>query len=307
MRGDNDNVHIYTGTGTGTGTDAGTGVNRRGAVGRRGILRGVLFGGVGVLSALPVLSRMSQRSLGAEAGTSAVLTALDIEREAVSSALGGFTERHRVGPYDVFEHLRGARRFFVSAGGIGKVNTAALGSSLAERFDLDSFFMVGVCGALDESLDVHSTVISSELYQVDYGRREGGELVRFRAGAFPFGEENLESWEVPESWREVALSLAGEMGDVRVGAVGSGDHFVVDAAYGRLLNRRYGVYTIDMESAALAQVAALRGLPMLAVRTATDNARGDGAVLDFEENLAFASARAAEVFVVLVLELPFGV
>lgn len=266
--------------------------------------RGVLLGSVGAVA----LSHMSRMSLAQESGASAVLTALDMEREAVAAKLGSLTRKHTVGPYEVSEHEHNGRKFFLATGGIGKVNTAALGATLAENFNPDSFFMVGVCGALDMSLKLHSTVISSELYQVDYGRRENGELIRFRAGALPFGDENLEGWTIPKPWHAAAATLVNEtdMRSVHLAPVCSGDHFVADHAYGDLLNRRYGVYTVDMESAALAQVAATRGLPMLTVRTATDNARGNAAVSDFEENLLMASARAAEIFADLAAILPFG-
>ncbi|MCU0463823.1 MAG: hypothetical protein MUF38_04565 [Anaerolineae bacterium] len=71
------------------------------------------------------------------------------------------------------------------------------------------------------------------------------------------------------------LALAQGLGGIEVGGRGaSGDLFVDSAAVRDELFERTGARTVDMETAAVAQVAAQNGLPFLAIRAVSDRAGG---------------------------------
>jgi adenosylhomocysteine nucleosidase len=80
--------------------------------------------------------------------------------------------------------------------------------------------------------------------------------------------------------------------------IASGDAFVEDPALAARLVAM-GCDLVDMEVAAVAQVAQMLGLPWAAVKAPTDGADGASAG-DFNANLKAAAARAARAVEALV-------
>jgi nucleoside phosphorylase len=75
--------------------------------------------------------------------------------------------------------------------------------------------------------------------------------------------------------------------------IASGDCFVECGARASLIRDALGATLVDMETAAVAQVAQILGLPWCAIKAATDEANQDSAD-DFHANLTAAARRAAE-------------
>jgi len=171
--------------------------------------------------------------------------------------------------------------------GLGKVNAAAAAALWAERTQPAALLMTGTCGRLGATTG--DAFWLAEAVQHDYGAARSDGFVTYPAGDWPMG---------PAADRPFAAMPDPGLG-LPHARIASGDSFLEcpDAA-ARLVAA--GCDLVDMEVAAVAQVAVMLGLPWAAVKAPTDAANGDSAG-DFHANLTAAAARAARAVEALVL------
>jgi adenosylhomocysteine nucleosidase len=74
----------------------------------------------------------------------------------------------------------------------------------------------------------------------------------------------------------------------------TGDQAIVSAEKRRWLWETFGADCVDMESAAVAQVCDLNGVPWVIVRAISDSA-GENSIAEFRQNLARGANAAAKV------------
>lgn len=86
------------------------------------------------------------------------------------------------------------------------------------------------------------------------------------------------------------------------GIIATGDIFVDDAATKEAIARDYGTICCEMEGAAIAQVAALNGLPCMILRCISDMANGD-AGMTFQQFEHIAAEKAAKMVHRMIREL----
>lgn len=92
---------------------------------------------------------------------------------------------------------------------------------------------------------------------------------------------------------------------VVVGGTGaSGPVFVDNKAFREYAHATFGARVLDMESAAVAQVAYVNGTPFIAFRSLSDLAGGDPAGNQFPVFLKFAAENSATVVRAFVKALP---
>lgn len=201
--------------------------------------------------------------------------------------------------------------------GIGKVNAALVATVLAERFAVGAFLFTGVAGGLDPALGIGDVVLAERLIQHDYGAIVEGRIRPYRPGALPFGERHAPlAFAVPEALLDAARAALGGLAlpevpaaatggaprrpRLHLGTVLTGDQFLAcEETRGRLMSEHRAI-AIEMEGAALAQVAEAYARPWLVVRAISDLA-GRESQRDFA---AFAEAAAAGAAAVVTRLLP---
>lgn len=159
--------------------------------------------------------------------------------------------------------------------GLGKVNAALAAGMIGG--DADLFVMSGTCGSLGAAPGAYWL---AEAVQHDYGANEPGRFRRYRAGEWPIGEAGEAHFA---AMPDPGLGLPHAR-------IASGDSFVAcpDAAADL---KSLGATLVDMEVAAVAQVAARLGKPWAAIKAVTDEANGASAD-DFHANLVRAAHSA---------------
>jgi len=143
------------------------------------------------------------------------------------------------------ERPRGAADVAVAVGGVGRANAARAAENLAAAHQLTALISFGFAGALVPELRVGDVVVDTC---------------------------------VPE-WQALVKGPAGRRS--RLGRIVTVDRVVRDAAARRQLARETGALAVDMESDAVAAVAAARGLPFAAIRGITDTVHRD-LVIDYD-------------------------
>lgn len=202
-----------------------------------------------------------------------ILAALPEEADALFPGTG-----ERVGGLFAERRLAvGGHSLAIATCGLGKVNAALCAGALAS--DAELLLMTGTCGSLGAAPGAYWL---AEALQHDYGANQPGLFRRYRAGEWPIGEAG-----------EAHFSAIPDPGlGLPHARIASGDSFVAcpDAAADLA---SLGATLVDMEVAAVAQVALRLGKPWGAIKAVTDDANDDSAG-DFHANLVRAARVAGQ-------------
>ena len=173
--------------------------------------------------------------------------------------------------------------------GLGKVNAAVVSTLLIEKFECELLLFSGVAGGIDPGIEIGEVIIGESLIQYDYGTLKNRELLPFRPGSIPTGESKneLEYSLDPKIKHKIKVSLP----NVRMGIILTGDVFLQCEETQKELFEKYGAQAIDMEGAAVAQVAEQFGIPAIVVRCLSDLAGADSQKLS-SKFLNMASKRS---------------
>ncbi len=157
--------------------------------------------------------------------------------------------------------------FYLAICGIGKVLSASgLSGIIVAHPEIDAYVNLGVGGSLDASkANLLSAVIGTGFVQHDMDTSPIGDPKAFLSGV------NL--IEVPAEKKLVSsLGKACEKAGVSVyeGVIVSGDNFVVDEEKKKGFVVEFNAISVDMESAAYAEVAYVYKKPFTALRIVSD-------------------------------------
>ena len=180
--------------------------------------------------------------------------------------------------------------------GVCKVNAAIAAQVLIDRFQADAIINAGTAGGIDPVVSIFDTVVSTEAAYHDVS---GEILTDFHPWLdsiwFP-GDPSLLS---------LARQASRDIGyPVHFGRIVTGEAFLS----GPGTEAVWAVFhplCADMESAAIAHVCHVNGIPFLSIRTITDSADHSAAAC-FEQNCRRASEIAAQVTRALLKYLAAG-
>ncbi|MBC7667911.1 MAG: 5'-methylthioadenosine/S-adenosylhomocysteine nucleosidase [Gemmatimonadaceae bacterium] len=225
--------------------------------------------------------------------------------------------------------------------GVSMVNAAMITQLGLDHFKIERIVFSGVAGGADPDLEVGDVVAPDSWVQsseMAYAREVHGGFAPpqgLTAGLPAFGmmyprpvRAQRDPGEAPEERLNfpadpALLKVARRVAErvtlqrcaadqcltkapkVVVGGVGgSGPVFVDNAAFRQYAHTTFGARVLDMESAAVAQVAYVNKTPFIAFRSLSDLAGGDPAGNQFPVFLKFAAANSATVVRAFVKALP---
>jgi adenosylhomocysteine nucleosidase len=189
--------------------------------------------------------------------------------------------------------------------GIGKVSAAMLATALILTARPRLIVFTGVAGGLQPGLHIGDVVIGDVLFQHDFGTLEPNGIQTYQPGHLPFLNPTEESgFRPPPALLMAALrrvrgldleSVNGHAPEIVNGNILTGDVFVNSATH-RMLLAGWGGKAVEMEGAALAQVAHEFGVPCLVVRALSDLAGAAAPSPElFAQFVEVASANSARV------------
>lgn len=204
--------------------------------------------------------------------------------------------RHLLG-VDFYIDEHEGRRVILAHAGCGKVAAAHAASILITKFGVEALVVTGTAGATDPA-DVGNTYLITHAFQHDYGAEQADQRTLYRPGNLPIGEQETKPgfYTDATTLEQLCLALEQNIDDrqLGIGTIATGDVFMNGTdAYVKALFEE-GVDLIDMETAAIAQVATMAGVPWVAAKSASDGAGTDSAE-QFQVNLEQAAGRAAEL------------
>lgn len=154
--------------------------------------------------------------------------------------------------------------------GLGKVNAAVVSTLLIEKFDCELLLFSGVAGGIDPGLRVGEVIIAESLIQYDYGNLKNRVILPFRPGSIPIGKPKNELEFSLD--RKIKNKIKASLPNIRMGKILTGDVFLQCEKTQKELFEKFGAHAIDMEGAAVAQVAEQFGIPTVVIRCLSDHA-----------------------------------
>lgn len=178
-----------------------------------------------------------------------------------------------------YRGILNGRDVVIVQSGVGKVHAAVCAQILIDLFSVDFIINTGIAGGLDNAIDIGDMVISTDALQHDMDTGEFG----YAPGQIP-GVDVL-SFQADESMVDLAVQACEKVNpDIKVfkGRIVTGDQFVNNSEKKQWLVDTFAGLCVEMEGAAIAQVAYLNQIPFLVIRAISDKA-DDSAHMDFPE------------------------
>jgi adenosylhomocysteine nucleosidase len=234
-----------------------------------------------------------------------ILCATPEELTALREFLHVAPEPRIFGASRIWTGRHGDTQIALAHSGIGKVNAAAAATLLLSEFRARALIFSGVAGGLNPRLGVGSVLLGARLATHDYGVIADGRFTATASGVIPLGAPPLTELdpvapEVAANLERLKAAVQDRLdAPVRLGAITTADYFLNCAATRDELHARLGADAIDMESGAVAQIAAAWDRPLYVIRTLSDLA-GEDSHIDYPR-LAAMAARASALCVVQLL------
>lgn len=213
----------------------------------------------------------------------AFLTAMQSEADALRTHL---TEEHisLSGGVTFYEGKVGDTPVVIAKSGVGKINAAHTATLLIMLYQPKGIIDSGVAGGLNVSKPM-DVVVASALCQHDFDTTPCGDPKGFIDGL------NRVFLETDENLTKRLLKC---LPTARIGIVASGDQFICDSEIANRIHAEFGAIACEMEGVAIAQVAAMHGVPFAAYRVISDGGN-DGAEVVFSRVALKAATLSGEI------------
>ena len=191
-------------------------------------------------------------------------------------------ENVTVEPYGGVEYHKGTlagKQVVVCCAGMGKANAAATTQVLITRFGAEKIIFSGIAGNMTSKIGIGDVVIGKTVLYHDaqldmicqnppYLKEYSGDPALIAAA-------------------EAACAACGVQS--LTGKIATGDLFVGDSATKAAIEAKCAPDCVEMEGAAVSQIAAKNGVPCVILRAMSDNADEDGHEVLVVKNSAFRS------------------
>lgn len=175
--------------------------------------------------------------------------------------------------------------------GVGKVHAARTTQVMIDNFELECIINVGVAGSVNDKLRIGDVLIGKHVVQHDFDITAFGHSKGYISG---IGNNIKCDEKLVLKFNEMINSIIERNYQIKLGVVATGDIFCTDIVMKDKIRANFDADVVDMECAAIAQVAYLNDLPFGVIRSVSDTPNGENES-DFEENLELASKRCANI------------
>lgn len=227
----------------------------------------------------------------------AIIGAMEEEVTLLRDNIDDQTQETVAGCEFTFGKMHGADIILLRSG-IGKVNAAMSTTILLEKYKPDCIINTGSAGGFNPSLNVGDAVISTEVRHHD---------VDVTAFGYEYGQvpQLPAAFAADEKLIKVAETAAQELDNFQIvkGLIVTGDSFMEDPVRVDFVRSKFNdLQAVEMEAAAIAQVAHRFDVPFVIIRSLSDIA-GKESELSFEQFIDKAATNSATLVMKMVAAL----
>lgn len=189
-----------------------------------------------------------------------IMGALPEEVEQIVSGL----EEKKVEEYAGVEYHMGKRsgmRLVVCCGGMGKANAASTTQVLITKYGVNGIIFSGIAGNMSSEIGIGDVVIGDEVIYHDAEDRMIAQSAPFTS---VYKADPLLRDAVEQGCRLTGVHYI-------LGKIATGDQFIGDADVKKTIVDKCGPDCVEMEGAAVAQVAMRNKVPFVVLRAMSDN------------------------------------
>lgn len=227
----------------------------------------------------------------------AIIGAMEEEVTLLRENIENRTQETVAGCEFTFGKMHGAEVILLRSG-IGKVNAAMSTTILLEKYKPELIINTGSAGGFNPSLNVGDAVISTEVRHHD---------VDVTAFGYEYGQvpQLPAAFLADEKLVAAAEEAAREMVDFQVekGLIATGDSFMQDPVRVEFVRTKFeNLQAVEMEAAAIAQVAHQFHVPFVIIRSLSDIA-GKESEISFDQFIDKAAHNSATLVMKMVSSL----
>ncbi|MCO7121152.1 5'-methylthioadenosine/adenosylhomocysteine nucleosidase [Ihubacter massiliensis] len=179
--------------------------------------------------------------------------------------------------------------------GVCKVNAAIAAQILIDTYGCTVIINAGTAGGIDEKLEIFDTVISTETAYHDVADDILTEFHPWKDSIYFKADEKL-----LEAVKTV-IAKGNLNNRVFLGRMITGEQFIENNKR-EYIAAKYSPLSVDMETASIAHVCYVNGIPFISIRTITDTPDRSG-ISEFEKNCKKASQISANLVKSMLKEL----
>ncbi len=171
-------------------------------------------------------------------------------------------EEIQIDGYILYKGTMNDKNITVMQCGIGKVNAAIGTITLLNNMDADLIINTGVAGGADRGVNVMDVIVGADVAHHDVWCGPGTE----------YGIASGYDLYFHSHTQIVELIEKNGYGNVKKGLICSGDKFIATIEEVNDIKAKFpAALAVDMESASIAQVCALRNIPFFCLRVISDS------------------------------------
>jgi len=224
----------------------------------------------------------------------AIIGAMEEEVSLLRKNIENQTQETIAGCEFTFGNMHGAEVILLRSG-IGKVNAAMSATILLEKYKPDCVINTGSAGGLNPDLNVGDAVISTEVRHHDVDVTAFG----YEYGQVPQLPPGFAADPKLISIAEEAAKAIDNFQTAR-GLIATGDSFMEDPARVEFIRSKFSnLQAVEMEAAAIAQVAHQFGVPFVIIRSLSDIA-GKQSEISFDQFIDKAATNSATLVMKMV-------
>ncbi|MCT4615551.1 MAG: 5'-methylthioadenosine/adenosylhomocysteine nucleosidase [Marinifilaceae bacterium] len=226
-----------------------------------------------------------------------IICAMESEIENIQKSLKN-EKKHNIGKFEFIQGEIAGKELVILQSGIGKVNAAVGASVMFNEFKPDFLINSGAAGGFKSKLNIGDIVISENLIHHDVDCTVFG----YKLGQIP---QMPESFESDQKLRKIALDVLAQQDKLyfETGDIATGDQFMNDVQATKKLKENFPtVKAVEMEGAAIGQVAYIFEIPFLIIRSISDIAGQENAI-EYTEFVKTASVNSAELVINMIAQL----
>lgn len=226
----------------------------------------------------------------------AVLGAMECEIEEVKNYLTDLKEQIYK-DLKIFTGKINDKFIVLAQTGIGKVNAALNCQYIIDTFAPDVIINIGVAGGIGKGLKVGDIIIGSSLVQHDFDASVLGYAKGYMFTGFDKDKPTQFYGDkfIMEKFEKSLFNVVKE-NKIYKGIIATGDQFVSNIQLKEEINKTFNALAVEMEGAAIAQVATRNKIPFLVTRVISDLADGTTAEYQnvFEKRTSEILAKAVK-------------
>ena len=197
--------------------------------------------------------------------TYGIMGALPEEVEQICARLSDVTTDRYAG-VEYFTGSLAGKKVVVCCGGMGKANAASTTQVLITRYGAQAIIFAGIAGNMSPEIGIGDMVVGKTVFYHD------AELDMLAQSA-PFEKE----YQGDPVLVQAAMDACAAAGIRAIaGRIATGDRFVGDSATKNVIAAACHPDCVEMEGAAVSQVAGRNGVPCVILRSMSDNADESG-------------------------------